>query len=133
MNLARQRVEWPTAQGLSLVGYTLARGELTVIWTVDALDEARNGWIYGPYAHFGDAQNRLLANLDAPGLPGYEYRLGDVFIWRMPVPALPQQPVWLELGLFDGLHQLGITFLPAREPPQPFFRVWLNPPPAPPR
>ena len=109
--LPQHPVGWPSAQGLTLVGYDLApdQRELWVYWTVDTLDDARGQWLYAPYAHVVDGAGRLAANAGAPGLPGYYYRAGDVFLSRLSLPALPPGHYFLDLGMYDGLHGLSLN------------------------
>ncbi len=113
---------------MTLIGYDLSPTghQLTVYWLIEALAEERNGWLYAPYAHLINAQGRQAANVSAPGLSGHYYRLGDVYLYRIDLPDLPAGDYQLELGLFDGLHQLGITFLPSGDTPRPFYRASLT-------
>lgn len=120
-------VDWPTAQGLTLLGYDVdvtARA-LTVYWLVEALAEERGDWIYAPYAHLSNAPGQVLVNVGGPGLQGGAYRLGDVFISRMALPEIESQTYQLELGFYDGVHGLGVTFWPPEAPPQPAYMASL--------
>jgi hypothetical protein len=112
--LPQHAVGWPSAQGLTLVGYDLELGNqaLWVYWTVDALVDGREHWLYAPYAHVVDAQGRMAANAGAPGLPGYYYRPGDVFLSHITMPPLPTGDYRLELGLYDGVHGLSLSLEP---------------------
>jgi 4-amino-4-deoxy-L-arabinose transferase-like glycosyltransferase len=121
--LPHNSVEWPSDTGLTLVGYDLAAPQaLVVYWTVDSLEDGRFQWIYSPYVHFTNAAGQMAANLSAPGLQGYQYRLGDVYRYTFTVPDLPAGRYTLELGLVDGVHGgVGMTFLPPGETPGPFY------------
>ena len=123
LTLPQYRLEWPSREGLTLIGYDLSpeRRELICYWVVDALTEGHWNWLYAPYAHFTNARSELVANLGAPGLPGYLYRAGDVYRYRIALPDLTPGVYQLELGLFDGIRRLGITFLPPDGIPQPFY------------
>ena len=125
--LPEHPVDWPSQQGLTLVGYDLPpEGEVVrLYYVVDALDPARADWIFAPYAHLIDAQGQVVANVGAPGLPGYYYRQGDVFMADLLLPALPAGAYQLELGLFDGLHGQGLTFLPPSGP-QPAYTTEIQ-------
>jgi hypothetical protein len=127
--LPAHQVEWPSLQGLTLVGYdwlpaqgadSAGAGQLRIYYAVDGLDPARGEWLFGAYAHLIDAGGSIIANEGAPGLPGYYYRLGDVYIAHLSLPAAPPGEYQIELGLFDGLHGVSVTFLPPAGP-QPFY------------
>ncbi len=125
--LPEHPLEWPSQQGLTLVGYDLPpSGEvLRLYYAVDTLEPARTEWLFGPYAHVIDAQGQVVGNVDAPGLPGYYYRQGDVFVADLHLPDLPAGAYRLEMGLFDGLHGQGVTFVPPSGP-QPFFTTEIQ-------
>jgi hypothetical protein len=112
-DLLEHRVEWPSEQGLTLVGYDEPNdsGQLRLYYAVDALAINRHEWLFAPYAHVIDDTGQVVANVSAPGLPGYFYREGDVFMAELQLPSLPAARYRLELGLFDGVHGAGVTFL----------------------
>ena len=71
----------------------------------------------------------LAVNVSAPGLPGYYYRQGDLYIEPIDVPIpgdLATGPYYLDLGLYDGLHTAGTTFYPAGQTPAPFYRTQME-------
>ncbi len=124
--LPQNSIEWPTLEGLTLVGYDLAPNgrELTCYWVIDSLSEARLDWLYVPYAHLTNSHGEMVANIGAPGIPGQYYRTGDVYIYRMALPALPPGIYQLELGLFDNIHSgLGLTFQPPGEVPRRTYTI----------
>jgi hypothetical protein len=112
--LPQHRVGWPSDQGLTLVGYDLEPGnqDLWVFWAVDTLVDGRQAWLYAPYAHVVDAQGRTTASASAPGLPGYYYRQGDVFLSHITLPPVPAGAYDLDLSMYDGLHQLDLRLEP---------------------
>lgn len=127
LRLPQHPVGWPTAQGLTLVGYDLNGQQLRVYYLLEALVEGRAQWLYAPYAHFTNARGQIAANLGAAGMPGYDYRAGDVYVYQMAIPPLPAGAYTLELGLFDGLHGgRGVTFLPPGETPRPAYTIPLR-------
>jgi hypothetical protein len=111
--LPEHGVAWPSEQGLTLIGFDEpdADGRLRLYYAVDALAPDRHEWLLGPYAHVVDETGQVVANVSAPGLPGYYYRQGDVFMAEMQLPSLPAGRYRLELGLFDGVHGAGVTFV----------------------
>ena len=121
--LTQQPVEWPTAQGLTLVGYDLsvANHEVVAYWTVDALDVRRQDWLFVPYLHLVNEGGQLVANVGAPTLPGYLYRAGDVYRFVLRFSPVPPGRYTLGLGLVDGVHGLDLTFLPPGGEPRPAF------------
>jgi hypothetical protein len=122
------KIEWPTAEGLTLVGYDLTpERELVVYWVVDALVAGREEWLYAPYAHLTDSQGQLVANIGATGIPGHRYRAEDLYIYRMAIPPLTTGEYELELGLFDGVHGgVGVTFLPPDQVPRPVYTTTVT-------
>jgi 4-amino-4-deoxy-L-arabinose transferase-like glycosyltransferase len=128
--LPQQKVEWPTIQGLTLIGYDLIdQQHLDVYYAIDTLADERGQWLYAPYAHFTNAHGEIVANIGSAGISGYYYRAGDVYIYRIEIPELPAGKYELELGLFDGVHGgVGVTFLPPDETPRPFYTtyVWFH-------
>ena len=124
----QNRVDWPTDEGLTLLGYDRSSdgAELISYWVVDGLSESRGEWLYGPYLHLTDAGNEIVANVSVAGLPGYLYRWGDVYRYEMQIPDLPPGDYLLGLGLYDGLHGRGVTFQSPREGPRPFYLASIS-------
>jgi hypothetical protein len=123
----RYAVDWPTAQGLTLLGYDVENTPptLTTYWLMEALAEERGQWLYAPYAHLINRAGQMVANVGGPGLPGYYYRPAEAHLIRMALPELPPGEYQLEVGLYDGVHGLGATFLPPAAPPQPAYTASL--------
>jgi len=110
--LPQHPVGWSSAQGLTLIGYDLDMGQQSLweYWTVDTLEDGREQWLFAPFAHVVDASGRTTVNVAAPGLPGYDYRQGDVFVSHLALPALLPGNYSLDLGMEDGLHGLVVNF-----------------------
>lgn len=125
--LPQHAIDWPTAQGLTLLGYDVDFDgrALTLYWLVEALADERSAWIYAPYVHLVNASGQVVVNAGGPGLQGGAYRLGDVFISRVALPEIDSQTYQLELGFYDGVHGLGVTFWPSAAPPQPAYTTSL--------
>jgi len=125
------KVDWASETGLTLLGYTLSesfqRGKtitITMYWFTDDLVETRGNYIFAPYVHFDSPDGTVRLNVSAPGLPGYHYRLGDLYIQpiRLAIPANAPAGVYhFEIGLYDGLHNKGTTFFPPNESPRPYY------------
>ena len=131
--LPRVRLDWPSDTGLTLLGYTpgapLRQGQTSVVttyWRIDSLTEDRGQYIFGPYLHLVNADGSLAVNVSSPGLPGYYYRAGDLYIETIDVPIpvnLSPGTYNLDLGLYDGLHTTGTMFHPAGQADQEFYRT----------
>jgi hypothetical protein len=72
-----------------------------------------------------DAQGKVWARAGAPGLPGYYYRQGDVFLSHLTLPALPPGEYSLDLGMYDGIHQVSLYLLPPGGPSIDYYRGQL--------
>jgi hypothetical protein len=131
--LPQVRLDWPSDTGLTLLGYTpgapLRQGQTSVIttyWRIDSLAGTRSQFIFGPYLHLVNADGSLAVNVSSPGLPGYYYRQGDLYIETIdvPIPAnLAAGTYYLDMGLYDGLHLAGTVFHPAGQADQQFYRT----------
>jgi hypothetical protein len=125
------RLDWPSDTGLTLLGYTwsdpLRAGRtvtLTTYWLIENLTDDRIHYIYGPYLHLDAVDGSTHLNVSGVGLPGYLYRLSDLYIQpiavTVPADARPGE-YQLELGLYDGLHAIGTTFHPPDDVPRPYY------------
>jgi len=131
--LPQVRIDWPSDTGLSLLGYSidtpLRPGQtsvMTTYWRIDSLAEMRGQFIFGPYLHLVNVNGSLAINVSAPGLPGYYYRQGDLYVETidLPIPAdLAPGTYNMDLGLYDGLHAAGTMFHPAGQADQEFYRT----------
>lgn len=131
--LPQVKVDWRSETGLTLLGYTLSesfqRGRtitITMYWFIDDLVETRGNYIFAPYTHFDSADGTVRLNVSAPGLPGYHYRLGDLYIQpiTLAIPSnAPTGSYHFEMGLYDGLHTKSTTFFPPDESPRPFYSI----------
>jgi 4-amino-4-deoxy-L-arabinose transferase-like glycosyltransferase len=112
--LPQHRIGWRSEQGLTLVGYDVEpdNHSLWMYWTVDTLVDGREQWLYAPFVSVSDEQGRLMGRTGAPGLEGYFYRGGDVFLSHVMLPAMPAGEYHLDLGMYDGIHQLSLYLLP---------------------
>lgn len=129
--LPQAKVDWRSETGMTLLGYTLSesfqRGKtstITMYWFIDDLAETRGNYIFAPYVHLDSPDGSVRLNVSAPGLPGYHYRLGDLYIQpvRLAIPTdAPAGIYHFEMGLYDGLHTKGTTFFPPGETPRPFY------------
>ncbi|MBI5352519.1 MAG: hypothetical protein HZB50_07780, partial [Chloroflexi bacterium] len=134
--LPQVKVDWKSETGLTLLGYTLSesfqRGKTTTItmyWFIDDLVETRGNYIFAPYVHFDSPDGTVRLNVSAPGLPGYHYRLGDLYIQpiTLAIPSnAPAGSYHFEMSLYDGLHIKGTTFFPPNEIPKPFYSLEVN-------
>jgi len=134
--IPKVKVDWASETGLTLLGYTLSesfqRGRtitITMYWFIDDLVETRGNYIFAPYTHFDSQDGTVRLNVSAPGLPGYHYRLGDLFIQpiTLAIPSnAPAGSYHFEMGLYDGLHTKGTTFFPPNESPKPFYSLEVN-------
>jgi hypothetical protein len=126
-------VDWPSDTGLTLLGYSLSAplrsGQTTVLttyWRIDTLPDTRGQFIFAPFMHLVTPDGRMPLNVSAPGLPGYYYRPGDLYIEPIDVVVpseLSAGNYTLDLGLYDGLHSAGATFYPAGAAPVTFYRA----------
>ncbi len=117
-------IDTPTQEGLTLHRYDLQRDDLTwtltTIWRVDAPPDAVDTLILGPFAHIHDAEGERIINAGGEGLPGYEWRVGDLHVHRMTftLPPDAQGPFTLRVGQYDGLNNIGLTFTPTGSDPE---------------
>ena len=90
------------------------------------MPDTRGQFIFGPYLHLVRADGALAVNVSSPGLPGYYYRQGDLYVETIDVPIpsdLSAGTYGLDMGLYDGLHSAGTAFHPAGQTPQPYYHT----------
>jgi hypothetical protein len=130
--LPQVQLDWPSDTGLTLLGDTLGaplrQGQTSVVttyWRIDSLADTRGQFIFGPYLHLVNANGSLAVSVSSPGLPGYYYRQGDLYVETIDVPIPADLAVGtynLDLGLYDGLHTTSTLFHAAGQADQQFYR-----------
>jgi 4-amino-4-deoxy-L-arabinose transferase-like glycosyltransferase len=109
----------PSDKGITLIDAhfdgALRPGEtayLFLSFRVDALLPERVNWLLAPFAHVYDAEGRRILIADGAVTPGWAWRLGDLQRKRLALslPDSAQPPFRVEIGLYDGVHQLSAHF-----------------------
>ncbi|PJF21628.1 MAG: hypothetical protein CUN56_10100 [Phototrophicales bacterium] len=104
----------PTQQGLTLLAYDLwqvgTQWRIRTFWRVDAVPQEVLQHIYAPFVHVFNADGERVAIVDGQGLPGYAWSIGDIHVHEMQFDA--PDDFTLMVGQFDGLHNVGLIFLP---------------------
>lgn len=113
-------VDVSTDLGWRLLGYDLEengdRLTVTTYWQIERIpsDPMRWAWHYQPFHHLLDPEEHQLQNPSGWGVPGYLWRIGDIYIDRTEL-AFPRGaarcPLRLELGLFDPNRSVRARFL----------------------
>ncbi len=82
-------------------------------WRIDALESGRDAWLLGPFVHVYDATGKRVLITSGTVIPGAQWRLGDVHIQRidLPIPADAAAPFTLQIGQYDGVHNLNAIFV----------------------
>ncbi|MDL1924605.1 glycosyltransferase family 39 protein [Chloroflexi bacterium CFX3] len=100
-------------KGITLIGAeirgALRAGQIATLqltFRVDALLPDRADWLFTPFAHVYDADNRRILIADGAVTPGWAWRLGDVQQkWvRLRLPAAAKGTLRVEIGLYDGVR-----------------------------
>lgn len=114
LTLPSVAVDWPSAAGLSLLGYTLGPGEpvggalaVTTFWRVDDLLPERWGWYVAAFYHLLDEAGEQRANQSGRGQWAQEWRQGDIHVERVQIPlpdGLAPGSYTLRVGLFNPIH-----------------------------
>jgi hypothetical protein len=113
----------PSDRGLSFIGsdfdQPLSAGKTTtyhLYWLIESLPIGHEGWLLGAFIHLYDATGKRVAIISGPVAPGNLWRVGELQVYTLLV--MPPQgsvgPYTLQVGQYDGVHNLGATFsLPA--------------------
>ena len=119
--LPEVQVDWPSAAGLTLLGYALPSSidpgqpiELVTYWRVDAVLPESVEWYLGAAYRALDGRGQLLAQVDGHGQWARRWREGDVYVERvrLELPAdLEAGEYDLTVGLFDSIHQQAYEFV----------------------
>lgn len=125
------RLDWPSEAGRTLLGYTWEApprpGQtvtLLTFWLIENVPPDVGEYLYGPYLHLNAPGGGTVVNVNGLAIEGYFPRPGDLLLQPINVPIpndLPPGDYGLELGLYDGVHQVGTTFFPPSGIPQPFY------------
>ncbi len=106
-------------KGIALIGAqisgALSAGQtatLQLTFRVDTLLPERADWLFTPFAHVYDADNRRVLIADGAVTPGWAWRLGDVQQkWvRLPLPEDAVGALRVEVGLYDGVRGESVLF-----------------------
>jgi hypothetical protein len=89
-----------------------ATTSILTYWQIDSLLPERANWLLGPFVHVKDARGVQIANRDAVGVAGADWNLHDLYVLRItiPLPLDAQPPYTLEIGQYDGVHNLNAIF-----------------------
>ena len=121
--LPETSVDWPSAAGLSLLGYTLNQPlvsggdlELTTYWRVDELRPGYEQWFIGAYYQLLNQAGQQAANADGHSQYARRWQQGDVYVEHTHM-ALPNDlaagDYALTIGLFDSNQGQAYPFVPA--------------------
>ncbi len=118
--LPQVRIDWPSAAGLTLLGYTLsgpiAPGHsigLTTYWRVDDLRRGREEWHIGAFYQLVDRVGHPIANAESHSQWARRWQEGDVYVERtqLELPAdIVAGEYQLNVGLFDNVHNQTYEF-----------------------
>ncbi len=117
-----QSLNIPGDQGITLENYRLDRDgdhwTLTTYWRVTKRAGDIDQRLFAPFAHVFDADGNRVLIVDGQGVPGYEWRVGDLHAHRMSfaLPAEGIAPFSVSVGQYDAVHSQNVIFvLPSGE------------------
>lgn len=113
------RVEVPTDRGLTLAGWRREGELLVTYWRVDSLPPDYGEWLLGPAVHVYDAGGSRVAVFNGEAVPGYDWRLDQLYIQQIAVPDAAH----FEIGLYDAIRQTGALFILPGGERVPFYRI----------
>lgn len=109
----------PSDRGLSFIGsdfdQPLSAGKNTtyqLYWLIESLPAGHEGWLLGAFIHLYDATGKRVAVISGPVAPGNLWRVGELQVYTLLITP-PQEsvgPYTLQVGQYDGVHNLGATF-----------------------
>lgn len=124
-------VDWPSDTGRTFLGYTWDEAPklghavtLTTFWLVENPPPDAGSFLYAPYLHINTAEGQTRVNTGGQAIEGYYLREGDLLVQplRVDIPSdLTPGDYGIEIGLYDGVHQVGATFYPHDAAPRPFY------------
>lgn len=106
-------------KGITLIGAEISgalsagqTAKLQLTFRIDELLMERADWLFTPFAHVYDADNRRVLIADGAVTPGWAWRLGDVQQkWvRLPLPEDAVGALRVEVGLYDGVRGESVLF-----------------------
>jgi hypothetical protein len=118
--LPQKSIDWPSAAGLSLLGYTVKQPivaggdhDLTTYWRVDELRPGYDQWFIGAFYQLFDKTGQQVANADGHGQYARRWQQGDVYVEHitltLPTNLAPGM-YSLRTGLIDGIHSQAYPF-----------------------
>jgi 4-amino-4-deoxy-L-arabinose transferase-like glycosyltransferase len=122
LRLPQVPVDWPSAAGLTLLGYTLnspiklgSTIELATYWRVDDIRPGSQEWYIGAFYQLRDQWGQLISSADGHGQWARRWQLGDVYVERttvtLPADLAPGHDT-LNIGVLDGVHAQAYPFQP---------------------
>ncbi len=118
----------PSQQGMTFISSKVRRvdedtWELTTLWRIDFIAPEVYERIFAPFAQVNNENGERVVNVGGEGVPGYEWRVGDLHVYRMTfdVPLVP--PFTLLVGQYDGLHNANIIFTPPNREPSATIEI----------
>jgi hypothetical protein len=120
LELPQLKVDWPSASGLTLLGYTLNSAAqpgspiaLATYWRVADDTEINGENFVGATYQLFDSSGQRQAQADGHGQWAYRWQAGDIYVEqvRVDLPAsLEAGEYQLRVGLFDSIHQQSFAF-----------------------
>jgi 4-amino-4-deoxy-L-arabinose transferase-like glycosyltransferase len=120
LELPQVKVDWPSAAGLTFLGYTLKGAaqpgnpiNLATYWRVDERTEINGENFVGASYQLFDSNGQRQAQADGHGQWARRWQAGDVYVEqvRVDLPAnLEAGDYDLKVGLFDSIHQQSFEF-----------------------
>lgn len=117
------RVEWPTDRGLTLAWWAWQGEALVTGWRVDSLPDDYARWLLGPFVHVFDRDGRRLSVLSGEAVPGYDWRVGQLYIQRIAVPGGRAAGAHFEIGLYDAIRAQNAVFQPPGGDSSTIYRI----------